>query len=86
MNYLLFSIKAGNDYRYPYDDGIAEDGVVKPDGKGGTGSSSFLTDPDTPNLQISWKLTVDEEGFYTFQNASTNKYLYYDETPHASSD
>ncbi len=86
MKYLLFSIKAGDNDRYPYDDGIAEDGDVKPDGKGGTGASSVLTDPDTPNLQISWKLAVDEEGFYTFQNASTNKYLYYDETPHASSD
>ena len=86
MNYLLFSIKAGDNDRYPYDDGIAEGGDVKPDGKGGTGASSVLTDPDTPNSQISWKLTVDEEGFYTFQNASTNKYLYYDETPHASSD
>ena len=85
-NYLLFSIKAGDNDRYPYDDGIAEGGEVKPDGKGGTGASSVLTDPDTPNLQISWKLAVDEEGFYTFQNASTNKYLYYDETPHASSD
>ena len=86
MNYLLFSIKAGDNDRYPYDDGIAEGGDVKPDGKGGIGASSVLTDPDNPNLQISWKLTVDEEGFYTFQNASTNKYLYYDETPHASSD
>ena len=84
MNYLLFSIKAGNDDRYPYDDGIAEGGDVKPDGKGGTGTSSLLTDPANP--LISWKLTVDEEGFYTFQNAKTNKYLYYDETPHASSD
>ena len=84
MNYLLFSIKAGDNDRYPYDDGIAEGGDVKPDGKGGTGASSLLTDPANP--VISWKLAVDEEGFYTFQNASTNKYLYYDETPHASSD
>ena len=84
MNYLLFSIKAGDNDRYPYDDDIAEGGEVKPDGKGGTGTSSLLTDPANP--VISWKLAVDEEGFYTFQNASTNKYLYYDETPHASSD
>ena len=84
MNYLLFSIKAGDNDRYPYDDGIVEGGDVKPDGKGGTGTSSLLTDPANP--VISWKLAVDEEGFYTFQNASNNKYLYYDETPHASSD
>ena len=84
MNYLLFSIKAGDDDRYPYDDNIAEGGEVKPDGKGGTGASSVLTEPVNP--EISWKLAVDEEGFYTFQNAGSNKYLYYDETPHASSD
>ena len=86
MKYLLFSIKAGDDYRYPYDDGIDNGGLVKPDGKGGTGSTSVLTDPANPNLQISWKIQVDEEGFYTFQNLSTNKYLYYDEAPLASSD
>ena len=87
MKYLLFSIKAGEDYRYPYDDGIENGGLVKPNGKGGTTTASVLTDPDTsPNLQISWKIQVDDEGFYTFQNLSSNKYLYYDEAPHASSD
>ena len=87
IKYLLFSIKAGDDYRYPYDDGIAEGGLVKPNGKGGTTAASVLADPDTnPNSQISWKIQVDDEGFYTFQNASSDKYLYYDETPNASSD
>ena len=86
-DYLLYSISGGDSYRYPYDDGVTDGDPVKPDGKGGTGNTSVLTDPDTDkNLQISWKITVDDEGFYTFQNSSTNKYLYYDDTPHASSD
>ena len=87
MDYLLYSISGGDSYRYPYDDGIADGGAVKPDGKGGRENTSVLTDPDTDkNLQISWKITADDEGFYTFQNSSTNKYLYYDEAAHASSD
>jgi hypothetical protein len=86
-DYLLYSISGGDSYRYPYDDGVTDGDPVKPDGKGGTDDTSVLRDPDTnKNLQISWKITVDAEGFYTFQNSSTNKYLYYDDTPHASSD
>ena len=85
-DYLLYSISGGDSYRYPYDDGVTDGGPVKPDGKGGTGNTSVLTDPDTnKNSDISWKITADAEGFYTFQN-SRNKYLYFDETPHASSD
>ena len=81
-DYLLYSISGGNNNRYPYDDGIADGGAVKPDG-----INTVLTDPENnKNLQISWKITVDAEGFYTFQNSNTNKYLYYDDTPHASSD
>ena len=87
MDYLLYSISGGDSYRYPYDNGIADGGAVKPDGKGGRENTSVLTDPDTDkNLQISWKITADEEGFYTFQNSNTDKYLYYDETAHTSSD
>ena len=87
MDYLLYSISGGDSYRYPYDDGVADGGAVKPDGKGGTDNTSVLRDPDTDkNLQISWKITADDEGFYTFQNSSTNKYLYYDESAHSSSD
>lgn len=90
MDYLLYSISAGDNYRYPYDDGVADGDPVKPDGKGGTDNTSVLTDPgtngSTRNLQISWKITADAEGFYTFKNSSTDKYLYFDENPHASSD
>ena len=87
-NYILYSIKAGDDDRYPYDDGIAVDGVLKPNGKGGTTNNSLLTDPanEGGNPQISWKITMDDEGFYYFQNVNTSAYLYFDETPHASSD
>ena len=89
-DYLLYSISGGDSYRYPYDDGVADGDPVKPDGKGGTDNTSVLTDPgtngSTRNLQISWKITADAEGFYTFKNSSTDKYLYFDENPHASSD
>ncbi len=86
-NYILYSIKAGDDFRYPYDDGISEGGIIKPDGKGGTFSSSVLTDPASGgNSKISWKVTVDDEGFYNFQNVNTSAYIYFDDTPHASSD
>ena len=87
VEYLLFSIPGGDSYRYPYDDGIANGNPVKPDGKGGISNQSVLTDPATDkNLQISWTITADEKGFYTFQNKRTGKYLYFDETPHESSD
>ena len=87
MDYLLFSISGGDSNRYPYDDGVADGNPVIPNGKGGMDNSSVLTDPDTnKNMKISWKITADAEGFYTFQNSNTSKYLYFDETPHASSD
>ena len=86
-NYIFYSIKAGDDDRYPYDEGISEGRIIKPDGKGGT-NNSILTDPASGggNPQISWKVTVDAEGFYYFQNVNTSAYLYFDEAPHASSD
>ena len=81
MDYLLFSIKGGDDYRYPYDDGIAQDNPVKANGKGGTTNASVLTDPlndgSGRNQQISWKITTDDAGFCMFQNTSTGRYLYF---------
>jgi hypothetical protein len=87
-NYILYSIKAGDDDRYPYDDGISVGGVIKPNGIGGTSSNSVLTDPinEGGNKQISWKITADVEGFYYFQNVNTSAYLYFDAAPYASSD
>lgn len=81
MDYLFFSIKGGDDYRYPYDDGITQDNPVKADGKGGTKNTSVLSDPlndgSGRNQQISWKITTDEAGFCMFQNTSTGRYLYF---------
>ena len=86
-NYLLFSVKGSVDYRYPCDDGITENDPLKPNGKGGTDNTSILTDPDTnPNQQISWKITMDDNGFYSFQNVNTNHYIYYDAQEHESSE
>ena len=87
-NYLLYSIKANDNYRYPYDDGVSENDPVKPDGKGGNRTESVLTDPDTNggNKQISWNIEPDDEGFYTFQNVNTSRYLYFDDTPDTNSD
>ena len=75
-NYLLYSIPGGDSYRFPYDDGIAENGTVKSNGK-----KSDLTDPDVSggNAQISWKIVRDDNGLYTFQNASSNRYIYYND-------
>ena len=94
MDYLLFSIKVdNNNYRYPYDKtDYSENDILKPDGIGGTGNSSVLSDPlddgSGRNKEISWKVTVDTEteGFYSFKNTQTDRYLFFDETPHASSD
>lgn len=83
MDYLLFSIKGGDDYRYPYDDGITQDSPVKPNGKGGMGNNSVLFDPRNDgsgrNQKISWKITTDDAGFCMFQNAETERYLYFHE-------
>ena len=86
-SYLIFSVNGGDNYRYPYDDGTLVAGsAVKPDGKGGTGTNSVLTDPDNDggNKQISWKIEVDEMGFYTFRNVHSNRYLRFDEESYAS--
>ncbi len=81
MDYLLFSIKGGDDYRYPYDDGISLNNPVKADGKGGTGNNSVLSDPRNDgsgrNQEISWKITTDDAGFCMFKNTSTGRYLYF---------
>ena len=78
-NYILYSIKADDNYRYPYDDGIAGNGLLKANGKGGKGNASVLTEP--ANDQISWKISVDAKGFYSFKNVNTGNYIYFDDTP-----
>ena len=82
MDYLFFSIKAGDDYRYPYDKvDSTPDSPVKADGKGGTENTSVLFDPlddgTGRNQEISWKITTDDAGFCMFKNTSTGRYLYF---------
>lgn len=75
--YLLYSIPGGDSYRFPLDDGIAENGTVK-----SNGAKSALSDPDVNggNAEISWKIVKDDnDGLYTFQNVNTNRYLYYND-------
>lgn len=73
-NYLLFNTKEAN-YRFPYDDGsLSENDAVKTDA-----SRSVLTDPATsPNNEISWKIVRDDEGFYSFRNVNSGRWLRFD--------
>lgn len=75
-NYLLFNTKEAN-YRFPYDDGsLSENDAVKTDA-----SRSVLTDPATsPNSNISWKVVRDEDGFYSFRNVNSGRWLRYDDS------
>lgn len=91
MDYLLYNIKGPYQYRYPTDkDSQTKGDLLIPSGAGGTGASSVLLDPlddgTGRNKEISWRVTVDSEGFYMFKNTQTGRYLYFDEAPHASSD
>ena len=75
-NYLLFYTKEAN-YRFPYDtNDMSENDAVNPGGK-----KDVLTDPDLDlNEQIAWKVEADAEGFVSFKNMETGRYLYYDAT------
>ncbi|WP_176780557.1 ZmpA/ZmpB/ZmpC family metallo-endopeptidase-related protein [Prevotella sp. tc2-28] len=73
-NYLLFYTKDAN-YRFPYDDGsLNENDAVKTNA-----SRSVLTEPATsPNNNISWKIVRDNEGFYSFRNVNSGRWLRFD--------
>ena len=75
-NYLLFYTKEAN-YRFPYaTSDMSEGNAVNPQGK-----KDVLTDPVLgANNQISWKVEADAEGFVSFKNIETGRYLYYDAT------
>ena len=75
-NYLLFYMQ-NVDYRFPYDDGIASGNPVKPNA-----TKDVLTEDNT---QIQWKIADDGKGFYSFQNASTGRWLYFDSSDYAHS-
>ena len=73
-NYLLFNTKEAN-YRFPYDDGsLNMNDAVKT-----YASRSVLTEPATsPNNEISWKIVRDDEGFYSFRNVNSGRWLRFD--------
>ena len=72
-NYLLFNTKEEN-YRFPYDDGLSENDAVKTNA-----NKSALTEPLTsPNSNISWKIVRDDDGFYSFRNVTSGRWLRYD--------
>ena len=76
-NYLLFNVTNGdtNNYRYPYDQSTASQGDRVMPNK----SKTALTDPATVlNQEISWLIEVDDEGFYSFKNKETGRYIYYE--------
>jgi len=73
-NYLLFYTKDAN-YRFPYDDGsLSENDAVKTNA-----TRSVLTEPsNNPNNNISWKIVRDNEGFYSFRNVNSGRWLRFD--------
>ena len=75
-NYLLFNTKEDN-YRFPYDDGsLSENDAVKTNA-----NKSVLTEPLTsPNSNISWKIVRDDDGFYSFRNVTSGRWLRYDDS------
>ena len=79
-NYLLYYTKDAN-YRFPYDDGtLNEDDPVKTNA-----TKNVLTEPLTnPNTDISWKVVRDNEGFYSFQNVKSSRWLRFDENHYIS--
>ena len=72
-NYLLFYTKDAN-YRFPYDNGTLTEGeAVKTDA-----TKNVLTEP--ANNDISWKVVRDANGFYSFQNATSGRWLRFNES------
>ncbi|MBR1410667.1 MAG: hypothetical protein IJ580_06175 [Prevotella sp.] len=77
--YLLFNTQDEN-YRFPkVASSITEDALLPVDGK-----QSDLT--EDVKGEIAWEVEVDAEGFYSFKNVLTNRYLYYDAGDYTVSD
>ncbi|MBQ9678055.1 MAG: hypothetical protein IJV44_07970, partial [Prevotella sp.] len=73
-NYLLFFVNDGN-RRFPYDKAeYSGNSVLMSNGK-----KAQLADPATPNQEISWEIVPDAEGYYSFKNVSTGRYIFYDD-------
>lgn len=69
--YLLFSTQDGN-YRFPKASSSISEGDLLPV----NGKQSDLT--EAVNGEISYEIEVDDEGFCSFKNLTTSRYLYYD--------
>ena len=77
--YLLFNTQDGN-YRFPKaSSSISEGDLLPVDGK-----QSDLT--EAVNGDISYEIEVDDEGFCSFKNVTTGRYLYYDAADYTVSD
>ena len=77
--YLLFNIQE-EDYRFPKATSSLSEGDMLPvDGK-----KSELT--EAINGDLSWDVEVDAEGYYSFKNVTTGRYIYYDADDYTKSD
>ena len=77
--YLLFNTQESN-YRFPHAGSASENDFLPVDGK----QSDLTVDPN--NDDLSWIIEADAEGFYSFKNAKTNNYIYYDAVDYTLSD
>ena len=77
--YLLFNTQDDN-YRFPYANTSLSEGDLLPV----NGKASDLT--EAINEDLSWDIEVDTEGYYSFKNVATNRYLYYDAADYSVSD
>lgn len=76
--YLLFNTQENN-YRFPHAGSASENDFLPVDGK-----QSDLT--EAINGDLSWIIEADAEGFYSFKNAKTDNYIYYDANDYTKSD
>ncbi|MBP3287408.1 MAG: hypothetical protein J6M15_10815 [Prevotella sp.] len=77
--YLLFNIQE-EDYRFPKATSSLSEGDMLPvDGK-----KSELT--EAINGDLSWDVEVDAEGYYSFKNVTTGRYIYYDADDYTKND
>ena len=79
MKYLLFNTQDDN-YRIPYANTSLSEGDFLPV----NGKASNLT--EAINEDLSWDIEVDDEGYYSFKNVATSRYLYYDAADYTVSD
>ena len=77
--YLLFNTQ-DNNYRFPKASSSLVEGELLPV----NGKKSDLT--EIVNGDISWDIEVDGEGYYSFKNVTTGRYIFYDAADYTVSD